>query len=238
MDDAVLGLPLHEATVTDSTILGGVTMRAYQADWSALGSGEAPWTRVAAPIVRLDRRRGSPERGRPRVRAARRARQRAGRAPPGSRRPGRRSSTAEGRSASASGSSRGCTKGRPRTASSASTAPRDRASASWRNGAPIATFAVRRRRGLVRARLRRPRLGRHRPDPVRPPGRSRPDHDVPLLVHRQPVATTSSPWPPASRPSARAAAGPRRARRSAASPPRGSRATTRAGPSPSAPRLV
>ena len=49
--DAVLGLPLHEATVTDSTILGGRTMRAYQADWSALGSGEAPWTRVAAPIV-------------------------------------------------------------------------------------------------------------------------------------------------------------------------------------------
>jgi hypothetical protein len=30
--------------VTDSTILGGRTMRAYVADWSRLGSGERPWT--------------------------------------------------------------------------------------------------------------------------------------------------------------------------------------------------
>ena len=29
---AVLGDPLHEATVTDSTILGGQTMVAYEAD--------------------------------------------------------------------------------------------------------------------------------------------------------------------------------------------------------------
>jgi hypothetical protein len=44
--DAVLGAPLHEATVTDSTILGGATMRAYVADWSNLGSGENPWTPI------------------------------------------------------------------------------------------------------------------------------------------------------------------------------------------------
>jgi hypothetical protein len=44
--DAVLGAPLHEATVTDSTILGGTTMRAYLADWSKLGSGENPWTSI------------------------------------------------------------------------------------------------------------------------------------------------------------------------------------------------
>jgi hypothetical protein len=48
---AVLGDVLHEATVTDSTILGGPTMRAYVADWSALGSGEQPWTHVAGPVV-------------------------------------------------------------------------------------------------------------------------------------------------------------------------------------------
>jgi hypothetical protein len=44
----VLGTPLHQATVTDSTILGGQTMRAYVADWSKLGSGERPWTTSAA----------------------------------------------------------------------------------------------------------------------------------------------------------------------------------------------
>ena len=44
--DAVLGAPLQEATVTDSTILGGTTMRAYLADWSKLGSGEKPWTPI------------------------------------------------------------------------------------------------------------------------------------------------------------------------------------------------
>jgi hypothetical protein len=40
----VLGEPLHEATVTDATILGGGTMIAYVADWTSLGSGEKPWT--------------------------------------------------------------------------------------------------------------------------------------------------------------------------------------------------
>jgi hypothetical protein len=47
----VLGESLHEATVTDSTILGGKTMRAYVADWSRLGSGEHPWTAGLGPAV-------------------------------------------------------------------------------------------------------------------------------------------------------------------------------------------
>jgi hypothetical protein len=42
--DAVLGRWLHDATVLDSTILGGRTMRVYEADYSLLGSGERPWT--------------------------------------------------------------------------------------------------------------------------------------------------------------------------------------------------
>jgi hypothetical protein len=46
--DLVLGEPLQEATVTDATILGGTTMRAYVADWSKLGSGEKPWTATGA----------------------------------------------------------------------------------------------------------------------------------------------------------------------------------------------
>jgi hypothetical protein len=49
---SVLGEPLHEETVTDSSILGGHTMRAYVADWSLLGTGEKPWT--AAPGDLLD----------------------------------------------------------------------------------------------------------------------------------------------------------------------------------------
>ena len=42
--DAVLGKPLHEAVVTDSTILGGQIMRAYEARYEHLGSGERPWS--------------------------------------------------------------------------------------------------------------------------------------------------------------------------------------------------
>lgn len=42
--DAILGEKLHEATVTDATILGGQTMRASKARWGHLGSGELPWT--------------------------------------------------------------------------------------------------------------------------------------------------------------------------------------------------
>ncbi len=52
--DAVLGQPLHEATVTDSTILGGRTMRAYVADWSKLGSGEAPWSESGNAVDEVD----------------------------------------------------------------------------------------------------------------------------------------------------------------------------------------
>lgn len=47
----VLGEPLHESTVTDASILGGQTMRAYEADWSKLGSGEKPWTELPGPVV-------------------------------------------------------------------------------------------------------------------------------------------------------------------------------------------
>jgi hypothetical protein len=42
--DAVLGRPLYEATVLDASILGGRTMRVYEADYTLMGSGEAPWT--------------------------------------------------------------------------------------------------------------------------------------------------------------------------------------------------
>jgi hypothetical protein len=52
--DAILGEMLQEATVTDSTILGGQTMRAHVADWSKLGSGEAPWTKLSPIVDALD----------------------------------------------------------------------------------------------------------------------------------------------------------------------------------------
>jgi hypothetical protein len=52
--DAVLGAPLYEVTVTDSTILGGRTMRAYQADWSKLGTGEQPWSHVGTVLDAVD----------------------------------------------------------------------------------------------------------------------------------------------------------------------------------------
>jgi hypothetical protein len=42
---------MHEATVMDSTILGGQTMQVYPADWSRLGSGERPWTATGGGIV-------------------------------------------------------------------------------------------------------------------------------------------------------------------------------------------
>ena len=51
----MLGQPLHQATVTDASILGGQTMRATLADWSALGTGERPWTtRTDRAIDELD----------------------------------------------------------------------------------------------------------------------------------------------------------------------------------------
>ncbi|HEY8040506.1 MAG TPA: hypothetical protein VIF15_11960, partial [Polyangiaceae bacterium] len=54
--EMLLGLPLHEATVSDASrsILGGETMRVYLADWSKLGSGEAPWTPAGAVVDVLD----------------------------------------------------------------------------------------------------------------------------------------------------------------------------------------
>lgn len=48
--DPVLGRTLHEATVSDATILGGQTMRASAARWDLLGTGELPWT----PLARID----------------------------------------------------------------------------------------------------------------------------------------------------------------------------------------
>lgn len=44
--DPVLGKRLHEEVVTDSSILGGQIMRAYEARWEHLGSGELPWTKL------------------------------------------------------------------------------------------------------------------------------------------------------------------------------------------------
>lgn len=45
--EPILGRRLHEAVVTDATILGGTTMRVYEARWDYLGSGETPWTKAA-----------------------------------------------------------------------------------------------------------------------------------------------------------------------------------------------
>ena len=52
--DVVLGRPLYEAVVTDSTILGGQVMRAYEARYDHLGSGELPWTEHGAILDTLD----------------------------------------------------------------------------------------------------------------------------------------------------------------------------------------
>ena len=52
--DAVLGTRLFDVTVTDSSILGGQTMAVYEADYSRLGSGELPWTRIGPVVDALD----------------------------------------------------------------------------------------------------------------------------------------------------------------------------------------
>jgi hypothetical protein len=44
--EPVIGERLHEAVVTDSTILGGQIMRVSKARWDLLGSGERPWTKL------------------------------------------------------------------------------------------------------------------------------------------------------------------------------------------------
>jgi hypothetical protein len=46
--EPVLGRELHEAIVTDSSILGGPIMRVHLARWDELGTGERPWTTLAA----------------------------------------------------------------------------------------------------------------------------------------------------------------------------------------------
>lgn len=53
-NDAILGETLFEATVRDSSILGGQTMKLVRADYGLLGSGEAPHTAVGAVIDALD----------------------------------------------------------------------------------------------------------------------------------------------------------------------------------------
>jgi hypothetical protein len=49
--DAILGKPLQQAVVTDATILGGQTMRASEARWDFLGTGERPWSPGVGAIV-------------------------------------------------------------------------------------------------------------------------------------------------------------------------------------------
>jgi hypothetical protein len=52
--NAILGTALFEATVDDATILGGTTMRVYEADYGRLGSGEMPWTPMGSIKDSLD----------------------------------------------------------------------------------------------------------------------------------------------------------------------------------------
>ena len=103
----VLGEALHVAVVTDSTILGGQTMRAYLADWSNLGSGRDALDEWHERHCGRARRGGPRERGRPRLRALGGARWRRGGAaatPPWA---GRRSSMADDRTERVSDSSCG-----------------------------------------------------------------------------------------------------------------------------------
>lgn len=52
--EPLLGRKLHEAVVTDATILGGTVMRVHEARWDFLGSGEAPWTEVTSLYDAID----------------------------------------------------------------------------------------------------------------------------------------------------------------------------------------
>jgi heme exporter protein D len=52
--EPVLGRALHEAVVTDSSILGGQIMRVYEARWDYLGTGEKPWTPLGAIADAVD----------------------------------------------------------------------------------------------------------------------------------------------------------------------------------------
>lgn len=52
--EPVLGAPLHEETVLDSTILGGRTKRVYRARYDLLGSGAEPWTHEGKVVDEMD----------------------------------------------------------------------------------------------------------------------------------------------------------------------------------------
>jgi hypothetical protein len=52
--EPLLGKTLHEAVVTDASILGGQVMRASVARWELLGTGEQPWTALASIADTLD----------------------------------------------------------------------------------------------------------------------------------------------------------------------------------------
>ncbi len=52
--ESVFGPALHEAVVTDSSILGGQVMRVYKANYALLGSGEAPWTPAGKIVDTMD----------------------------------------------------------------------------------------------------------------------------------------------------------------------------------------
>jgi len=53
-NDAILGEPLFEATVKDSSILGGQTMKLVKADFTRLGTGERPTTTMPGVVDALD----------------------------------------------------------------------------------------------------------------------------------------------------------------------------------------
>ena len=52
--DTVFGPALHEAVVTDSSILGGQVMRVYKSNYALLGSGDVPWTPVGKVVDAMD----------------------------------------------------------------------------------------------------------------------------------------------------------------------------------------
>ncbi len=52
--EPLLGRALHEAVVTDASILGGQVMRVSVARWELLKTGEKPWTPLSAIVDTLD----------------------------------------------------------------------------------------------------------------------------------------------------------------------------------------
>ena len=193
---AVLGQPLHEATVTDSTILGGATMRAYVADWSLLGSGERPWTQRAG-------RRSSTRSTSPTSRAS---------ATHGYELLGARDGEEVAHEGVAPDGATVVDGGRTRRT-------RERFAARLPAGAavhgivrldgragtrvevlagetPVAAFELGDDDDWVEKRVRDPRGPRRRADPHRAPRRRRLDHHVPLLVlRRRPLTSPLLPVP-------------------------------------------